>query len=400
MLSLAPNRNACQTVGTMGYDRAPTQPLLQARLFEQCHLRNTVLQPFESPLNRRAFVGGAVAAAMGTAAVWGRGRNFVPERKAKIAITLDLEMSRHYPKRGMMEWDYEKGNLDADTKRYAVEAGKIVKERGGLIHYFCVGRVLEQADVSWLTGLAAAGHPIGNHTYDHVNVKAKTPAECQFRFQRAPWLVRSKTVSQIVRENIEQCTLAMNERAGLAPNGFRTPGGFSNGLDDRTDLQAMLRDLGFKWVSSKYPFMSQGKPHEEPSPEFYASVRDALPLAQPYAYPNGLVEVPMSPISDVHAFRNLFWKRDWFLKAIRMAVQRAIEERATFDLLAHPSCLLVEDPHFETFKLICELVEQSRGKAEIVSLDALAVEAARPKTQSRLTTAQPHKAPETERLVH
>jgi peptidoglycan/xylan/chitin deacetylase (PgdA/CDA1 family) len=312
---------------------------------------------------------------MGAAAVWGRSGAAPDDRKAKIAITLDLEMSRHYPKRGMMEWDYEKGNLDADTKRYAVDAGKIVKDRGGLIHYFCVGRVLEQPEISWLTGLAAAGNPIGNHTYDHVNLKAKTPTECQFRFQRSPWLVRGKTVPQILRENIEQCTIAMRERAGLVPDGFRTPGGFYNGLDDRRDLQEMLRELGFKWVSSKYPFMSEGKPHEEPGPEFYAKIADAYRPSQPYVYPSGLVEVPMSPISDVHAFRTLFWKRDWFLKAIRMAVERVIEERATFDLLAHPSCMVVEDPHFETFKLICDLVEQSKGRAELVGLDALAAEA-------------------------
>ncbi|HEV8072077.1 MAG TPA: polysaccharide deacetylase family protein [Planctomycetaceae bacterium] len=331
-------------------------------------------QPSKHLISRRTFLGSTVAATMGAAAVWGRGRGTVAERKAKIAITLDLEMSRHYPKRGMMEWDFEKGNLDADTKRYAVDAGKIVKERGGVIHYFCVGRVLEQPDVSWLTGLAAAGHPIGNHTYDHVNLKAKTPAECQFRFQRSPWLVRGKTVPQVVRENIEQCTIAMRERAGLVPDGFRTPGGFSNGLDDRPDLQEMLRELGFKWVSSKYPFMSEGKPHEEPGPDFYAKIIAAHAQSQPYVYPSGLVEVPMSPISDVHAFRTLFWKRDWFLKAIRLAVERVIEERATFDLLAHPSCMVVEDAHFETFKLICDLVEQSKGRVELVGLDALAAE--------------------------
>src|SRR5688572_10152056 len=67
-------------------------------------------------------------------------------RKAQIAITLDLEMSREYPRRGMLEWDYDKGNLDQPTKNYAVEAARIVKESGGLIHFFCVGRVLEQPD--------------------------------------------------------------------------------------------------------------------------------------------------------------------------------------------------------------------------------------------------------------
>ena len=60
-------------------------------------------------------------------------------RKAQIAITLDLEMSRNFPRREDLHWDYEKGNLNDATKQYAVDAGQRVKDRGGRIHYFCVG---------------------------------------------------------------------------------------------------------------------------------------------------------------------------------------------------------------------------------------------------------------------
>ncbi len=318
------------------------------------------------------FLAGSVAATMGAAAGLGRGRAASLDGKALIAITLDLEMSRHYPQRGMMEWDYEKGNLDEATKKYAVAAGRVAKERGGLIHYFCVGRVLEQPDVGWLKGLVADGHKLGNHTYDHVNVKAKTPAEAQFRFARAPWLVRGKTVAQIIRENIETTTVAMKERLGIVPDGFRTPGGFSNGLDDRPDLQQMLLELGFTWVSSKYPAHLRGKEKERPTPDVYASIVAAQSQARPQLYPTGLIEVPMNPISDVTAFRSTFWKLDYFLEAIRLAVERAIENRATFDFLAHPSCLVVEDPHFETIKLICDLANKARDRAAIVGLDACA----------------------------
>src|SRR3954454_17109822 len=138
------------------------------------------------PLNRRHFL----AAASGLAFAVGNSLAAADERKALVAITLDLEMSAQYPRRDMLEWNYRKGDLDDATKKYARDAGRLVKERGGVIHYFCVGRVLEQPDVGWLKELAAAGHPIGNHTYDHVNVKATRPEQTQFRFQRAPWLVR------------------------------------------------------------------------------------------------------------------------------------------------------------------------------------------------------------------
>ncbi|HUG91778.1 MAG TPA: polysaccharide deacetylase family protein, partial [Planctomycetaceae bacterium] len=325
-------------------------------------------------LTRRQFIAGSAAAALFTRP--SRARQPAPAPKqALIAITLDLEMSRHYPRRGMLEWDYEKGNLDEATKQYAVEAGRLVRERGGVVHYFCVGRVLEQPDVDWLKDLARDGHPIGNHTYDHVNVKATTPAETQFRFQRAPWLVAGKTAEQIIRENVALTTTALKQRAGIEPNGFRTPGGFSNGLADRPDVQEMLADAGFTWVSSKYPPHQTGAPRESPAEDVYASIVAAQEHAQPFAYPGGLIEVPMSPISDVGAFRTLFWKLDWFLEATRRSVEWAIRTGRTFDFLAHPSCLVVEDPKFDTIRLICDLVKAAGDRAAIVGLDTIAGQA-------------------------
>lgn len=319
-------------------------------------------------LSRRLFLGAATAGVGAALATGGEGG----ARKAQIAITLDLEMSRHYPRRGMLEWDFQKGNLDEPTKRYAAEAARIVKDRGGVIHFFCVGQVLEQPDVEWLREIAAAGHPIGNHTYDHVYVLAKTRGEIQFRFQRAPWLIEGREIDDVIRENIRTTSLALRERIGVADNGFRTPGGFADGLAGREDIQQMLLDLGYRWVSSRYPRHEAGQPMEDPSPAVYADIVRAQADAQPHMYPTGLVEVPMSPISDVNAFRTNFWKLSSFLKAVRMGVEWAVENRAVYDFLAHPSCLVVEDPQFETIRLICDLVEQAAGRAEIVGLDRIA----------------------------
>ena len=290
-------------------------------------------------------------------------------REAQIAITLDLEMSRHYPRRGMMEWDYQKGNLDDATKAYSVKAARVAADAGAKIHYFCVGRVLEQENVDWLKEIAASGHPIGNHTYDHVNVMAKSPADTQFRFQRSPWLIGGRTAAEIIRENIRLTNIALQERAKITADGFRTPGGFYNGLTDREDVQRMLLDLGFKWVSSRYP---KHLATADPDESVFADIIRAQPEAQPFVYPTGLIEVPMSPISDVTAFRSFFWKRAEFLRAIREAVEWAIETGSVFDLLCHPSCLVVEDPDCETIRMICDLVRQSGKRARIVGLSEIA----------------------------
>src|SRR5439155_12269548 len=130
---------------------------------------------------RRRFL---ATTAAGLAATSVRGEEAAPRDRALVAITLDLEMSRNFPRWDDTHWDYEKGNLNDPTKKYAAEACKRVKAAGGVLHCFAVGRVFEQESVAWLKEIAQAGHPVGNHTYDHVNVLATKPEDIQFRFKR------------------------------------------------------------------------------------------------------------------------------------------------------------------------------------------------------------------------
>src|SRR5689334_9794975 len=97
--------------------------------------------------SRREFIRtvsmAGVAAGLGGASALGQAAS--PARdKALIAITLDLEMARNFPRWEDMHWDYEKGNLNDEAKRYAVEAARRVKAHGGVIHFFAVGQVFEQ----------------------------------------------------------------------------------------------------------------------------------------------------------------------------------------------------------------------------------------------------------------
>src|SRR5262249_34708413 len=156
----------------------------------------------------------------------------------------------------------------------------------------------------------------------------------------------------VIRDNIHLTTVAMQKRLGIIPAGFRTPGGFANGLRDRPDLQKMLLDQGFTWASCLYPPHKNSKPLEAPGPEVYESIVKAQEAAQPFVYPSGLIEVPMNPISDIGAFRGGRWKLEYFLKAVRLGVEWAIDKRATYDLLCHPSCVGVVDPEFRTVNLV------------------------------------------------
>lgn len=324
---------------------------------------------------RRRVLATSVAAGMGY--LFARAPELDAQKKADadkalIAITLDLEMSRNFPTWESTEWDYEKGNLNDETKKYTAEACRRVKAAGGVLHCFAVGRVFEQDNIDWLKQIARAGHPIGNHTYDHVNVLATKPEDIQFRFRRAPWLIAGKEPKDVIRDNIRLTTAALKARVGVGPAGFRTPGGFANGLADRPDIQKMLADLGFSWVSSKYPAHPMSAPGAEPGQAIFDGIIKAQSEAQPFVYPKGLIEVPMSPVSDIGAFRGGRWKLAWFLKAIKLAVEWAIDNQAAFDFLGHPSCLYVTDPEFQTIDLICELVKKAGPRAALVDLDTIA----------------------------
>jgi len=313
-------------------------------------------------LSRRALLSGALGLAGAARAEPG---------PARIAITLDLEMSRNFPRWEDVHWDYEKGNLNAETRAYTEEACRRVKGYGGVVHCFVVGRVLEQGDVGWLERIRAAGHPLGNHTYDHVNVLATKLDDLQFRFRRAPWLLDGHTPTTAIRENIRLTERALQARLGALPDGFRTPGGFPEGLRDRPDLQRLLLDLGYRWVSSKYPAHPMSPAGTRPPREVLAGIVAAQAAAQPFHYPSGLAEVPMSPVSDINAFRNGRWRLEDFLEAVRRAVEWTIDRRACFDFLGHPSCLYVTDPRLRAIELICRLVRESRGRAVLVPASGL-----------------------------
>jgi len=329
-----------------------------------------------SRISRRTFLESSALAAGGAllpSSLLAEEKKSDAGKKAQIAITLDLEMARNFPNWEDTHWDYEKGNVNDELKAYAVEAGRRVKAHGGVIHYFLVARALEQENVDWLKEILAMGHRIGNHTYDHVYVRAKTLDDVQFIFKRAPWLVEGKKPLDVIRENVRLASAAIKSRLGVEPAGFRTPGGFVDGLIPAPDVQQMFLELGFKWISCKYPAHPNSEPPgTPPSQAVFDGIVRAQNDAQPFIYPNGLIDIPMSPISDVGAFRNGRWKLDDFLKAVRLGVEWAIERGAVYDFLAHPAVLYAKDPEFRAIELICDLVKRAGDRAAIVDLDAIA----------------------------
>jgi hypothetical protein len=92
-----------------------------------------------APVSRRALLAGSLAAV--TLAGGAREDAMAAGKdRALIAITLDLEMSRNFPEWDDLHWDYEKGNLNEETRKYTVEACRRVKARGGVLHALPLAR--------------------------------------------------------------------------------------------------------------------------------------------------------------------------------------------------------------------------------------------------------------------
>ena len=123
---------------------------------------------------------------------------------------------------------------------------------------------------------------------------------------------------------------AMKRGWTSTPRGFRTPGGFGRRPVRPPRLAA---DAAGPWLQvgqqqiSRPPRSAGWERSRTPS-----VIRDdrgnAGAKRSRFGYPSGLIEVPMSPISDIGAFRTGRWKLEWFLRAIRLGVEWAIEHRA------------------------------------------------------------------------
>lgn len=293
-----------------------------------------------------------------------------------VTITFDCEMSARFPQWDMTEWNFKKGELDEASKEYSVGAARRVSAAGGKMHFFIVGRVFEQPSVAWLEEIVKLGHGVGNHTYDHVNITATEMAQVQYRFQRAPWLVSGKTPRQVIEENIRMCTQAFQQRLGRRPDGFRTPGGFPDGLRSRRDLQDMLLQQGFTWVSSLYPRHPIAEDSGKPQSGEVEEILKRLDASQPFVYPSGLVELPMSPPSDVTTMRTGRWKLPAFADAVKRALEWSIAHGKHYDFLAHPSAIGVLDPGFQVVDMIIDTVKRAGPRARLVRLETV-VEAVR-----------------------
>ena len=153
----------------------------------------------------------------------------------------------------------------------------------------------------------------------------------------------------MIRDNIRLTTAAMKTRLGIDAGRLPHARRLRQRPADRPDVQQMLRTglrPGSAACTRRTPIGHVGK---EPGDDVFDAIVAAQADGAAVCLPDGLVEVPMSPISDIGAFRNGRWRLESFLEGDPPRRRSGPSTTgAVFDFLGHPSCLYVTDPEFRT----------------------------------------------------
>lgn len=286
-----------------------------------------------------------------------------------LSLTYDIEMCTNFPYWTAV-WDHRKGAIDGDTRRYVAALADLAADLEAPLQFFVVGAAVAAHDVDYLLRLVQDGHAVGNHTWNHVNVKAKSFEALQVTYRQDSTLARgcAEPLEAITRE-VRRTSEEITRRLGVAPAGFRTPGGFAGGLADAPEVQELLAAEGFAYVSSDYRFPISGG-REAGWDELVAATRWSLETLQPYRYPNGLLEIPMMGVSDIWAFRGRDMERREWLELLEAGVELAAEEGWLYSVLMHPAVQAARDPHLATLRRVIAAA-RDRG-AWIATNDAVA----------------------------
>ena len=277
-----------------------------------------------------------------------------------LSLTFDIEMCSNFPYWTSV-WDHRKGAIDEDSKLYMGKMLDVADKYGVKFQFFLVGKALEDPDIDYLKRMTAEGHAVDNHTYNHVSVKAQDIPQLQPVYASAPWRAAGLTALECIEREVRQTSTAITEKLGVAPTGFRTPGGFNNGLDDVPAVQEVLSDAGMQYASARYYFPVDTEKKRPAAEVLNQAMEASIDALQPSRYPNGLPELPLAGITDIWAFRVLDLDRWEFIDVLKRGIDHAHANRQVLSLCFHPPVLAVRDPHCDMLDIVLRYALEKPG---------------------------------------
>lgn len=287
--------------------------------------------------------------------------------RAALALTFDHEMCTNFPYRNSV-WDHRKGGIDAETREYVLRQSTQAASYGVPVTYFLVASILEAEDTGYLHEVVSAGHEIGNHTYSHVNVAATDSKELRGLYAAQPVLIGARTPREVIADEIHAAQTLIGDKLTVVPLGFRTPYGFTHGLASETWFRQILRQHGFRYVSSQYFGWDMWDEQLAEVGVDDARLLHDLRRAQPYRYEDGLIEFPIVTPTDCHAFRPWRWPIKRWVAVVKRLIDLAYEQELVVDLCCHPAILAACDPDHHT---VAAAVQHARRKSDGVWITTL-----------------------------
>lgn len=185
--------------------------------------------------------------------------------RCAVALSYDLEMCAGYSPDGVNH-----GRIMKPAQDYAVRLCDSAERFEVQLQFFFVGNGFDVSDVEYLKNIVRRGHIIDNHTYSHLRLT--TPDV-------------EKLDAELALTN-----RLLAERLDSASEVLRGPGGEPEGLNGREANQRAILKNGFRWVTCHMDTTmgKDGLDHDAAAPS----------RLTPYAYPTGLIEIPIQGWMD------------------------------------------------------------------------------------------------------
>jgi hypothetical protein len=126
-----------------------------------------------------------------------------PNKKSLLSISLDLDNTWSYLKiHGDADWEESRSHFPV----FFPIVLDFLKKKDLKTTFFIVGKdAADEENKSWFEKLAADGHDVGNHSFDHE-----------------PWMQKESVAS--ITEELKKAHAAIFKATGREPIGFRGPG--------------------------------------------------------------------------------------------------------------------------------------------------------------------------------
>ena len=185
--------------------------------------------------------------------------------RCAVALTYDLEMCAGYSPVSINH-----GRIMPALQDYTLRLCETAERYGVRLQFFYVANGLEAEDIEYLQEVVRRGHCIDSHTYSHMPLTVDSPAALD--------------------DELKLADRRLSERLDVTSTVLRGPGGETGGLDRLLQNQRVILDNGFRWVSCHFD-VTMGK---------YGAAHDAAAPSRlgPYAYPTGLIEIPIQGWMD------------------------------------------------------------------------------------------------------